>query len=233
MGDSPKLPADCQIHGSDADRAFLYVHGLGGTKEDALSFAARAADHGWQVVSVGLPSTLQPWDCVPFLSEGFDAMRLRWSRIGLRATSIGAWFSLQALDSQRVEQALLQSPLVDMVGMIEGMMAATGVARDQLEEAGELPGPGDNVLSWRYLRWAEEHPVDRWHAPTSIIVGDADELLMAGSVERFAGAVGADVTMVAGGAHWLHQPKELEVLARWEARALKGLDRPPPEATPA
>ena len=110
-----------------------------------------------------------------------------------------------------------------MVGLVEAMMAAAGVDRAQLEAAGELPGPGGSLLSWRYLTWADQHPVDRWDAPTSIIVGDADELLVPGSVERFAGRVGADVTTVAGGAHWLHQPAELESIARWEARVLEDL----------
>ena len=223
MNGFPTLPDDCQVLGSDADRAFLVVHGMGGSLNDAAPFASLAADHSWQVVSVGLPRSFLPWDCVPYLTTTFAAMRARWSRIGLRATSIGAWFSLQALDGRGVERALLQSPVVDMVGLVEAMMAEAGVNRAQLEVAGELPGPGGSVLSWRYLTWAERHRVERWDAPTSIIVGDADELLVPGSVERFAGRVGADVTTVAGGAHWLHQPAELESIARWEARVLEDL----------
>lgn len=208
---------DVIVSEADSDRAVLVIHGMGGSKADAEDFADRAGRHGWQTVSVDLPQSYQPWDCVPFVQEAYSTMGQRWERIALRATSIGAWFGTTALHGKPLARAMLQSPVLDMVAMVHGMMSAVDVGRGDLEAAGELPGPNGTTLSWPYLRWAESHVVMEWSVPTSIIVGDRDELLPTGSVEAFANRFRADLTIVPGGGHWLHLPSELSALAEWEA----------------
>lgn len=43
------------VYGAEADRAFLFVHGRCGCKEEGRDFAALAAPLGWQVLAVDLP----------------------------------------------------------------------------------------------------------------------------------------------------------------------------------
>lgn len=216
--------SDVTVWGESCERAFLFVHGMGGSRADAEMFAQRATRHGWQTVSVDLPPALLPWECVPFLQDAVAMMREQWPTIGLHATSIGAWFSTRALGGQPLAGALLQSPVLDMVGMIEQMMASAGVTRDELESAGEISAAEGTVLSWRYLRWAEQHRFEAWDAPTSIIVGENDELIPRICVDEFARKFGADVRTVPGGAHWLHLPHELDAVARWEDGSLSRED---------
>lgn len=218
---------DIAVWGESSERALLFVHGVGGSKADAETFAERVARHGWQTVSVDLPATFMPWECVPFLRDVVAMMREQWSTIGLHATSIGAWFSTMALSGQPLAGALLLSPVLDMVGMIEQMMASASVTRDELESAGEIAAAGGAALSWRYLTWAEQNRAADWDVPTSIIVGENDELISRSSVEEFARRCGADVTTVPGGAHWLHLPHELDAIACWEDGAVSRMEGTP------
>ena len=43
------------LYGDLADRVLIYIHGQGGRKEEAESFAEIATNYGWQVISVDLP----------------------------------------------------------------------------------------------------------------------------------------------------------------------------------
>lgn len=216
--DVPGL-GDVTVWGESAPRAFLCVPGAGGSRRDAEGFAARAAQAGWQTAACDLPEGLLPWECVPYLHDLAAQMRQRWPVLGLRATSIGAWLSLVALRDAHLEIALLQSPVLDMVGLIEQMLRQEGVSREELAEQGEIR-TDSGALSWRYLTYAEDHGVRSWSVPTSIIVGERDELLPREAVDAFCRRFGADLTVVEGGAHWLHEPGELDAVARWEAAAL-------------
>lgn len=40
------------LYGDLADRVLIYIHGQGGRKEEAESFAEIATNYGWQVISV-------------------------------------------------------------------------------------------------------------------------------------------------------------------------------------
>ena len=98
------LPA--LVLGAPSERVFFYVHGKMGSKEEALDFAEVADAHGWQVVSIdlpehgerkGLPEPFTPVQIIPELQAVYQTLRGRWKTVGLYATSMGAWFSMQAL----------------------------------------------------------------------------------------------------------------------------------------
>ncbi|PHP52487.1 alpha/beta hydrolase [Actinomyces ruminis] len=218
MHEDPAL-GDVTIWGDPAPRVFLCVHGAGGSRRDAEGFALRAAQAGWQTVACDLPEGLLPWDCVPYLRDLAARMRRRWPVLGLRATSIGAWLSLIALGNERLELALLQSPALDMLGLIEQMLHQAGVTRAELARRGEIP-TNAGALSWRYLTYAEANRVTVWGTPTAVLIGERDELLPNQSVESFCRRFGAELTVIEGGGHWLHAPRELAAVARWETEAL-------------
>ena len=104
------------IIGEASERAWLFVHGKMGCKEEALAFGALACPAGWQVVGVDLPEhgsrkdapeKLLPRTAVPQLKAVDRAMGQRWRRIGLRATSIGAWLSMLALQEHKFAPVVL------------------------------------------------------------------------------------------------------------------------------
>ena len=117
--------------GEPSRKVYLYVHGKNGSKEEALDFAELACPAGYQVLAVDLPEhgerrgsseKLLPWVAVPELEAVYSYAAERWKNVSLRATSIGAWFSLLALQAKPLRSALLLSPVVDMEDLITNMM---------------------------------------------------------------------------------------------------------------
>lgn len=218
------LPA--LVWGERAEKAYLYLHGQGGSKEEGELLAAIACPRGWQVLSVDLPGhgerqalhgAFDPWHVLPELRRVLGEAGARWGRIALCANSIGAWFSLLAFAGQPLERCLFVSPVVDMPGLIETMMGWAGVTEERLEREQVIPTEFGQVLSWRYLCWARRHPICGWAAPTHILYAGRDNLTPRPVVERFAGRFGCTLTVLEEAEHWFHTPGQLEALRRWAA----------------
>lgn len=217
------------LYGPDAGRVWLYLHGKHGRKEEAEPFAALAVPRGWQVLAIdlpehgartGSPETFTPWDTVPELARLLDHARARWDRVALRATSLGAWFSLLAFGGEALDRALFVSPVLDMEGLIRTMMEWAGVDEVRLEAEGEIPTALGETLSWRYLQYARTHPVAAWATPTSILYAGQDNLTPRETVEAFVRRFGCGLTVAEGAEHWFHTPRQLSALRRWEEARL-------------
>lgn len=212
------------LWGEPADGVYLYVHGKLGHKEEAEDFAAIACSEGWQVLSIDLPGHgerktqpggFDPWHVVPELIAVMAYLKERWSRVALRANSIGAWFALLSFGDRPLERCLLVSPVLDMAQLIENMMGWAGVSQEQLQREGTIETAFDETLSWRYLAFAREHEITRWNHPTAILAGGQDNLTARSTLESFAQRFDCRLTVIERGEHWLHSPEELAALAQW------------------
>ena len=220
-------PTPATLWGPESGSVFLFVHGLGGNRREAAPFAELAVPLGWQVLSVDLPehggrqdgAPLLPWVAVPELQAVDAYLRAHWRHVSLRATSIGAWLSLQSLGA--VENCLLCSPLLDMETMITGMMAAAGVTEERLQAEGEIPTAAGPTLSWDYLLWARSHPIRAICRETDILYGSQDAMVPRATVDRFLRENPGRLTVMEGGEHWFHTPDQLAFLQSWEAQALR------------
>ena len=220
-------PTPATLWGPESGSVFLFVHGLGGNRREAAPFAELAVPLGWQVLSVDLPehggrrdgAPLLPWVAVPELQAVDAYLRTHWRRVSLRATSIGAWLSLQSLGA--VDNCLLCSPLLDMETMITGMMAAAGVTEERLQAEGEIPTAAGPTLSWDYLLWARSHPIRAICRETDILYGSQDAMVPRATVDRFLRENPGRLTVMEGGEHWFHTPDQLAFLRSWEAQALR------------
>ena len=130
--------------------------------------------------------------------------------------SIGAWFAMQALQTQTPEKALLVSPVVDMEKLILALMQQAGVTEEQLRAAGEIPTDFGETLSWPYLCWVREHPL-HWKVPTQVLYADTDPLTGHTAMEQFRQQTGAHLTILEGGEHWFHTETQLAALQSWES----------------
>jgi alpha-beta hydrolase superfamily lysophospholipase len=213
------------LYGEPTDRAYLFVHGQSGCKEEGEAFARLACPKGWQVLAVDLPrhgerqgetDGFDPWTAAPELSEVFAYLRLRWSEVSLRANSIGAHFAMLALAGEALSKALFVSPIVDMERLITDMMGWAGVSEAQLRDRGEIVTELGQTLSWDYLTWERLHPAQSWSCPTAVLYAGRDNMTSRESVERFASHHGAKLTVMEEGEHWFHTPEQLAVLRAWE-----------------
>lgn len=213
------------LYGKRSRRVYLYVHGKNGSAAEAARFARTACPAGWQVLAVDLPEhgarkdspeKLVPWVVTRELQAVYARMQPVWKHIRVYGVSIGAWLAVQALQTQQPEKALLVSPIVDMEKLILDLMQQAGVTEEQLRTAGEIPTDFGETLSWPYLCWVREHPL-QWHTPTQVLYGDKDALTSRAVMERFRRQSGAHLTILQGGEHWFHTPVQLAALESWEA----------------
>lgn len=210
--------------GEPSRKVYLYVHGKNGSKEEALAFAEVACPAGYQVLALDLPEhgerkdapeKLVPWVVVPELQLVYQYAKVHWRSVSLRADSIGAWLSMMALQEKDLKQALFVSPVVDMENLIANMMQWADVTEAQLQQAGEIPTEFGETLSWKYLCWVREHPL-QWHTPTQVLYGEKDNLTSREVLDRFKANTGAHLTIMADGEHWFHTELQLAVLQSWE-----------------
>lgn len=213
------------LYGEASERLYLFVHGKCGCKEEGGAFAEIVCREGWQVLAIDLPEHgerqggepgFDPWHVVPELQSALVYARQRWEHIALRATSIGAWFAMQAFVEEPLERALFVSPVLDMEKLIRNMMLWTSVDEARLEQEGEISTGFGETLSWRYLQYAKEHPVTAWHTDTTILYPGKDNLTDRTTVDEFVHRFGCKLTVMEDGEHWFHTPEQLAVLKTWE-----------------
>ena len=211
------------LYGAPAERGYLFLHGQMGRKEEAEAFAQVVCPNGYQVLSIDLPAhgerqgrgeELTPWEAVPDVRAAWEWTERRWNTVSLRANSIGAYFAMLAVD--RLDRALLVSPILDMEGLILTMMGWTGVTEEELRERGEIAASFGQTLSWEYLCWVREHPIQPWTCPICVLCGSRDEMTPLPLTESYARRQHAQLTVMENGEHWFHTPEQLAALRAWE-----------------
>lgn len=189
----------------------IYVHGKGGSAEEAEHYRALFPNSG--VVSFDYRSQA-PWEARDEFPAFFAAQRERGERLTLIANSIGAYFSLSSLHEALMDRAYFISPVVDMEKLIGSMMLWSNVTEPELAEKGEIATDFGETLSWRYLCYVREHPV-AWRVPTRILYGERDNLTSPETISAFAAQHGAKLTIIPGGEHWFHTAEQMRFLDDW------------------
>ena len=218
------------LYGDGSDKLYLFIHGKLGCKEEARLFAQIVCSKGWQVLAIDLPrhgvrqnsdATFDPWHAVPELRAVVDYAKECWTEISLRATSIGAWFSMLAFEKEKLERALFVSPVLDMERLIRNMMLWAGVDEVRLQAEQEIATDFGETLSWAYLQYAKEHPVTRWDTDTAILYAGKDNLTERAVVDDFVRRFGCGLTVMEDGEHWFHTPEQLDFLRECETAQTK------------
>lgn len=215
------------LYGAPSKKGYLFLHGQGGNKEEAAAFAEIAVPAGYQVLGIDLPqhgerapmaSGFDPWTVVPELQAVLSERKAHWEKIALRANSIGAYFSMLAFSGETLEKALFVSPIVDMERLILDMMGWAGVTEEELQAKSEISTNFGQTLSWSYLCWVRQHPLDGWKTPTSILYAGHDNLTSRQTVTAFVAAHKAELTIYEEGEHWFHTPDQCTCLSTWEQK---------------
>lgn len=189
----------------------VYVHGKGGSAQEAEHYKPLFPES--EVIGFDYRSKT-PWEAREEFPAFFAAQRPCCGRLTLIGNSIGAYFSLSALDKTLVYRAYFISPVVDMETLILDMMRWSGVTETELAEKGEIATDFGETLSWRYLCHVREHPVS-WRVPTAILYGEHDNLTSMETISAFARQHNARLTVMPGGEHWFHTAEQMRFLDDW------------------
>ena len=189
----------------------VYVHGKGGSEQEAEHY--RPLFPNAEVVGFDYQAQT-PWQAKEEFPAFFAGLRSRCDRLTLIANSIGAFFSMSALDAPIADEAFFISPVVDMEKLIESMMRWANVTGRELEEKREIPTNFGETLSWDYFQYVKSHPI-AWRVPTHILYGELDNLTSLETISAFAEKTGADLTVMPGGEHWFHTDEQMRFLDEW------------------
>ena len=117
-------------------RLVIYVHGKGGSAEEAKHYQPLFAES--DVIGFDYQSQ-NPWEAnrefpcfVDLQSKGYDS-------VILVANSIGAFLSMNTLAEKNISQAMFISPIVNMERLIADMMMWSNVTEAELESKKEIP----------------------------------------------------------------------------------------------
>lgn len=224
--DISNIPA--VLYGESSDSCFIFVHGQGGNKFEAERFVSVVKNFGYQVLAMDLPKhgtrtdevDFVPWEAKKELQSVINYAKRIWRKISVRATSIGAYFSLLAFESEKIEKCLFVSPLIDMQRMIADLMSLANVGEDKLRTEKEIKTDFGQTLSWHYYCYARDNAVKSFCKRTEILYAKGDEVIPQETVENFAKENKCNLTILDGGEHWLHLPCEIEQLERWESKVI-------------
>ena len=197
-------------------KAIIYIHGKGGNAAEAEHYAPLFPDY--DVLGFDY-KTQTPWEAAEEFPAYFDAVAGKHASVSVIANSIGAYFTLHALQGKPIEKTLLISPVVDMEKLITDMMAWAQVSEEELRSRGEIPTEFGETLSWDYLCYVRTHPIV-WNTDTEILYGEADNLTSIETVRAFAEKTGAHLTVMENGEHWFHTAEQMAFLDRWAAEKL-------------
>ena len=189
----------------------LYIPGRGGSAAESAHYEPLFP--GSAVMGLTYRAAT-PREAGQELRRAAEPLAAQYGPFTLIANSIGAYFAMHAGIDRLVRRAYFISPVVDMEGLILGMMARAGVTEAELEARDTILLPSGEELSWAYLRYVRTHPL-RWRAPTEILYGSGDGLTDRETVSAFARACGAGLTVMPDGEHWFHTAEQMHLLDEW------------------
>mgnify|MGYP004545834659 CR=1 FL=1 len=88
------------------------------------------------------------------------------------------------------------------------------VTENELRERKEIPTDFGETLSWDYLCYVRENPIE-WTIPTYILYGENDNLTSYKTISDFALRTGASLTVMNNGEHWFHTAEQMKFLDEW------------------
>ena len=189
----------------------LYIHGKGGSAAECEHY--RPLFPGSEVIGLDY-QTFSPWETGKEIREAVGKLKHEYEDITLIANSIGAYFSMLSGIDGLIGKAYFISPIVDMERLILDMMHWANVTEAQLKVEGVIATDFGEDLSWGYLRYVREHPI-QWTASTEILYGSRDHLTAHETIAAFADTHNARLTVMEDGEHWFHTAQQMRCLDDW------------------
>ena len=189
----------------------IYIHGKGGSAAESEHYKPLFPDYD----VIGLDyKTFTPWETGKEIHIAVKKMKKEYESVILIANSIGAFFSMNAEIGSLIEKAYFISPIVDMEKLIADMMTWANAAEDELKQQGVIRTELGENLSWDYLCYVRDHPVE-WNVPTDILYGSCDDLTSYDTISAFSEKHSANLTIMENGEHWFHTEEQMQFLDSW------------------
>ena len=192
-------------------KAMLYIHGKGGSSKEIEQLKPFCEDYDFHGIDL---SDFTPWGTEEQIQNAFEMLQRKYDSVSVAGNSIGAYFSMFALQNRSAEKAFFISPILDMEKLILDMMIRANVTESELRKLGTIHTDFGETLSWEYLTFVREHPI-HWKAPTEILYAEYDNMTARKTVDDFVNTHQANLTVMPKGKHWFHTPEQVAFLGKW------------------
>ena len=112
-----------------------------------------------------------------------------------------------------IKKALFNSPIIDFVFLLNSMRKFSGVAEDELEKKKIIPTTLGEDLSWEFLSYVKNHPIE-WNVPTEVIYGEKDNLMPYNVVNDFCLKHSFPLFVFKDSEHYIHREDEMKKVCR-------------------
>ncbi|MFW7431345.1 alpha/beta hydrolase [Vagococcus carniphilus] len=197
-------------------KAIIYIHGKHGSYLEADGYKKNCPN--FDIYGVDYNDYF-PWIAEKAIIKVYDEVKSKYESIYIIANSIGAYFSMHSLQNFHIEKALFISPILDMEKLILDMMNWANISEEELYEKKEITTDFGEVLSWNYLCFVRENPLE-WNIPTEILYAERDELISRKTVDNFTKNHKVVLTVMNGGEHWFHTEKQIDFLNDWMKKSI-------------
>lgn len=201
-------------------KVILYVHGKGGSHLEVEQY--RDICKNFDMIGVEYEVDY-PWIVETILKEVYDKAAKKYDLIYVIANSIGAYFTMNTLQYCKLEKAMFISPILNMEKLICDMMMWANVTEQELSLKKEIATSFGEVLSWEYLTYVRENPID-WNVPTSVLYAGCDNMTSRDTVDEFVKRHNADLKVMDNGEHWFHTEEQLEFLNCWLTEVINKIE---------
>ena len=192
-------------------KAVIYIHGKDGSSAEAEFYKSIFEDYD----IIGLDYKSQtPWEAKEEFAKLIDEIIKKYDSVILIANSIGAFFTMNAMQNKKIEKAFFISPIVDMQKLIEDMMKWTNITEEELKKEGTIKTSFGEDLSWEYLLYVKNNKFS-WKIPTHILYGEKDNLTSLETITKFVNMHDATLTIMGNGEHWFHTEEQMNFIRQW------------------
>ena len=214
------------IWGGGRDKVFIAVHGVQSNKQDEVIrlLSEQAVSKGYSVISFDLPehgqrqceqNTCKVQNCVSDLSKVMDYAKQRYEKISLFGCSLGAYVCLNACKGEQIQQAVFLSPIVDMLQLVNGMLAYNKLSVGRLAEEKIIRTDSGQTLYWEDYCYITKNAIDNWSIKTDILYTGNDNLQSFKDISLFCDKFNCNLNFYVEGEHYFHTPEQLSYYERW------------------
>ncbi len=192
-------------------KVILYIHGKGGNHKEAEQYKNNCI--GFDIIGLDYECDY-PWLVHGTIKNEYERLEKIYDDIYIIANSIGAYYTMNTLKNCEIKRALFISPIVDMEKLITDMMVRSNVTEEVLQEKGEISTEFGETLSWEYLNYVRNNPIE-WDTETEILYAGNDNLTSMDTIKKFVDNHSCGLTVMKNGEHWFHTEEQLSFLNNW------------------
>lgn len=215
------------LWGDNSNKVIIAVHGNKSNKEDLVInlLATKACTKDYQIISFDLPEhgerikdkdyICNIQNCVTDIKKIYKYAIENFETVDLWACSMGAYFSMVALQNEKVRNCYFLSPVVDMQKVIETLMQYANVTAEDLKREKVIKTNFGETLYYDYYEYVLNNPVEKWNFNTHIIYGENDNVQSYDLIKTFSERYSCDIFYAQKCNHYFSNQNEVENYVNW------------------